>query len=351
MYVLSLDSLQVEQPTVISYLDESSALDVCWQIFNTLSPLDRIRLSHTSRSWRAAFEPYHLHLLSKLLLRFFPASSPAEFRALQKETGMVISGSAAIQVLENEIWEESDLDLYVEHPNLGRVADFVLSNGYIFRPSEKQIEQADGETLSFEEAYETEMPDSYVFGNIAAVYTFLWGERKVQIISTHCPVLKLILGFHSTVVMNLITHSTIYSLYPHATFQSGLNLHLMCDGRESDQHVAREKYDRRGWTTVRELSNAPFETVHQALTMRARWLGDRYTLSIQLDGGSSPPPPRDGDLDPWADSWALGSLGWPGGGINAKLITTTLRLPALKKEVCVLTLSWRALWSKSCQSW
>jgi hypothetical protein len=51
--------------------------------------------------------------------------------------------------------------------------------------------------------------------------------------------------------MNLIAHSTIYSLYPHATFQSGLNLHLMCDGREADQQTARAKYDQRGWTTVR----------------------------------------------------------------------------------------------------
>jgi hypothetical protein len=63
----------------------------------------------------------------------------AEFRALQKETGMVISGSAAIQVLENEFWDGSDLDLYVEDnhdddKNVTRVAEFILSHGYIFQP-------------------------------------------------------------------------------------------------------------------------------------------------------------------------------------------------------------------------
>jgi hypothetical protein len=52
--------------------------------------------------------------------------------------------------------------------------------------------------FSFEEACETEMPDSYDFGNIAAVYTFTRGRRKVQIISTHWPVLKFILGFRSS---------------------------------------------------------------------------------------------------------------------------------------------------------
>jgi hypothetical protein len=60
--------------------------------------------------------------------------------------------------------------------------------------------------FSFEKAYETEMLDSYAFGNIAAVYTFARGGRKVQIISTHCPVLKLTLGFRSsTLVVTLLS--------------------------------------------------------------------------------------------------------------------------------------------------
>jgi hypothetical protein len=57
------------------------------------------------------------------------------------------------------------------------------------------------------------MPDSYAFGNIAAVYTFLWGERKVQIISIHCPVLKLILGFHSSTLLVVL----LFSVSSHLT--------------------------------------------------------------------------------------------------------------------------------------
>lgn len=164
-----------------------------------MSPLDRIRLSRVSRSWRAAFEPYHLHLLSQFLLRYF--SSPAEFRALQKRTGMVISGSTAVQVLVNEFWEESDLDLYVEHKNVVPVADFVLSQGYDFQPSEIQIEHADRVldrvSLSFPEAFALDIMD-YDIAGITAVYTFAQGTRKVQVISTRSPVLRLILMFHSS---------------------------------------------------------------------------------------------------------------------------------------------------------
>jgi hypothetical protein len=121
----------------------------------------------------------------------------AEFRALQKETGMVISGSAAIQVLENEFWDGSDLDLYVEDnddddKNVTRVAEFILSHGYIFQPSENQIGRAGGTKPSFQAACSTGVPDYDFAGGISAVFTFIQGASKVQVISTRCPVLSLI---------------------------------------------------------------------------------------------------------------------------------------------------------------
>ncbi|KAJ7845285.1 hypothetical protein B0H14DRAFT_979286, partial [Mycena olivaceomarginata] len=311
------------------------APEICWQIFDKMSPLDRIRLSRVSRSWRATFEPYHLHLLSKFLLRYF--SSPAEFRALQKRTGMVISGSAAIQVLVNQFWEESDLDLYVEHKNVIPVAAFVLSQGYDFQPSEIQIESLpDGVSPSFPAAFVLDIMD-YDFAGIAAVFTFAQGTRKVQVISTRCPVLRLILMFHSTVVMNLITHSTIYALYPHASFQSRLNLHLMSHGDQDKKDVARMKYEERGWRNVPTLH--PYELLHtpyhgvakRAFCLGARWLGDSLTLSIQLDGLSPSLAPRDSDFD----SWALeSSVKHDVKGIPVCLTTATLKLPS-SKQVCL----------------
>ncbi|KAJ7357998.1 hypothetical protein DFH08DRAFT_847675 [Mycena albidolilacea] len=313
------------------------APEICWQIFDKMSPLDRIRLSRVSRSWRAAFEPYHLHLLSKFLLRYF--SSPAEFRALQKRTGMVISGSAAIQVLVNKFWEESDLDLYVEHKNVVPVAAFVLSQGYDFQPSEIQIKRADGVSPSFQKASELVM--DYDFTGIAAmaVYTFAQGTRKVQVISTRCPVLRLILMFHSTVVMNLITHSTIYALYPHASFQSHLNLHLTSRiGDQDKKYMARMKYEERGWRDVPALY--PYELLHtpyrgvakRAFCLGARWLGDNLTLSIQLDGLSPSLTPRDSDFDSWTlDSSATHRLVED---IPVRLTTAILKLPS-SKQVCL----------------
>ncbi|KAJ7358000.1 hypothetical protein DFH08DRAFT_847679 [Mycena albidolilacea] len=246
------------------------ALEVCWEIFNKVSPLDRIRLSGVSRSWRAAFEPYHLHLLSKFLLRFFPALPAAEFRALQKETGMVISGSAAIQVLENEFWDGSDLDLYVEDnhdddKNVTRVAEFILSHGCIFQPMKTRSD------VRAEPNLHSKRPAAQGFdfaGGISAVFTFIQGASKVQVISTRCPVLSLILMFHS-----------------------------ICEGNPTDQATARDKYDQRGWTSVPELDPKDLlpsiygrsygGIAKQAFALGARWLGDRLTLSIQLDGFST----------------------------------------------------------------
>lgn len=57
---------------------------------------------------------------------------------------MMIFGSAAIQVLENEFWDESDLDLYVEHKNVKPVVAVLLSQWYNFQPSTQQTEAAGG---------------------------------------------------------------------------------------------------------------------------------------------------------------------------------------------------------------
>lgn len=76
--------------------------------------------------------------------------------------------------------------------------------------------------------------------------------------------------------MNFITHSTIYALYPHATFESGLNLHVSCDGR--DQDAARTKYSERGWTRVQRVFKSelfkkpsPSGRARQAFSLSARW--------------------------------------------------------------------------------
>lgn len=103
--------------------------------------------------------------------------------------------------------------------------------------------------------------------------------------------------------MNSTTHSTIYALYPHATFESGLSLHLSCDGRNQD--APRTKYDERRWTRVQrvfknELFRKPSRggRAWQAFSLSPRrWLGDGLTLSIQLDEFSLFPRC---DFDSWA---------------------------------------------------
>jgi hypothetical protein len=137
--------------------------------------------------------------------------------------------------------------------------------------------------------------------------------------------------------MNLITHSTIYALYPHATFQSRLNLHLDCGGDQNKLDVARTKYEGRGWTGVPELyPNELLPTLNyhgiakRAFSQGARWLGDKLTLSIQLDGTRSSPT-RDGDFD----SWALEpSPKRSFRGIPVRITTHGLELPS-SKAVCV----------------
>ncbi|KIK58688.1 hypothetical protein GYMLUDRAFT_135532, partial [Collybiopsis luxurians FD-317 M1] len=264
--------------------------DLTFQILSYFSPADLAnyaKVSHTSQAESIQFSQV-AYSVSQVLSRFFNADEITQFRVIQALTGLLISGSIALQFLQRESYPGSDLDLYVEHCFARIVGHFLMSLQYVFHPRTAQDSNFDIAITSIRlSGVEANPLHQYPAFHIAGVYDFTKGnDQRIQLITAVFSPLDIILNFHSTVVMNIISHSHAYSLYPYATFEE--NISLICSTNEGpDRDQSLQKYIDRGWTMIDGLGELWGQyTDDQPASMfqigEERRLGDQYTWTLPL---------------------------------------------------------------------
>ncbi|KAF5340172.1 hypothetical protein D9758_014989 [Tetrapyrgos nigripes] len=264
-------------------------------VLHELSPVDRHHFSLVNKKARELVLGYNERCfrIRKLLLRFFDTlSNVARFRILQYELGLLVSGSTALQFFDDIVYPNSDLDTYVELTKFRPYADFLFEIGYAFVPVQGQVR--DFET-AFSAALSAERPapvhhvggldwEGYHGNGMAEVFNFEKGRKKVQVITcVHTPI-EVILHFHSTCVMNVISHSHGYSLFPRYTFEDHVSLHTPTFATVKDKHKrAREKYAQRGWTMVPAPSAFSRVRPNSECRNSLRYIGDSSCWVIPLE--------------------------------------------------------------------
>lgn len=264
-------------------------------LFDNLSPADLLRYSRTSKTAYQMVSSYMRRAfnLQKLMDRFFTEIEMSSFRLWQSRTGMLISGSTALQFLDRTFYPESDLDIYVEHRYCKVIALWLISIGYTYgraRPglSDQDLEEAlrmtkfaIPKTIKF---LPPSTPD-YLDCGVAGVYNFHKADPdcKIQLVASHYSPVELILKFHSTCVMNLISHEKAYSLYPRGTFNERRSLIFHREGSsEEAAKVAREKYVARGWSMVEGLPQDEAMDPTLAFSAGSRYIGDSKCWTIPI---------------------------------------------------------------------
>lgn len=180
-----------------------------------LSPRTLVWLSRTCRMIHGAVTRFfqHAYNINRHLSRYFP--DPLQFRSLQARTGLVISGSNALQFFDRTFYYESDLDLYAHPGHIYELMEWLESAGYSFEPSQHQEDDWHNHVSADWDGTEIRFPrapadglDRPWYPEIAAVYTFkrfivMYGETaelKVQVIETICNPIKTIIKFHSSLL-------------------------------------------------------------------------------------------------------------------------------------------------------
>ncbi|RPD81365.1 hypothetical protein L226DRAFT_608610 [Lentinus tigrinus ALCF2SS1-7] len=317
-------------------------------IFATLSPANLVRLSSTCRTAHAAVSAYTRLAfdIDRHLSRFFPSPTrgccsptcscclahphqhaPAHarararaFRSLQARTGTLVSGSMALQFFMRAVWEESDLDLYVHMRHRREVALWLLDEGYRYKPTDFQDPSFEVEIA---QCVERNPNGIYSMPGLMAIVTFVKpipGERtrrpalaedgeeaeedaprelKVQIMVAKNTPMEVILGFHSTCVMNVISYEKAYCLFPQATLEERRTLlSSSCRGKGKHRMEGLAKYQARGFDILYDLPHNevlpdPATPLYPA-PQRSR---SRYSRDRDIGSPLYPPPPEPSVFD------------------------------------------------------
>ncbi|KAF5360145.1 hypothetical protein D9758_011343 [Tetrapyrgos nigripes] len=276
-------------------------------IFQSLSPVELFRYSLLNKAAYQAVHSFRRRAfdITKALSRYFISVEIPQFRLIQASAGVLISGSFALQFFDRTNYPESDLDLYVLIHQCAVVANFLKSCGYVFQPRATQQDSLSGNIARAVSAQTDEqLNDGYVSNGIAGVFTLVKNGKKIQIIAAKTSSIEVILQFHSTCVMNVITHANAYSFFPRATFESRRTV-LTRDTTgfwPADMVNAEQKYKTRGWTFVDVASSLETLTPKSEFSsFGVRHIGDHACWTIPLSSFED----LSTEDDLWLNSWKI----------------------------------------------
>ena len=295
-------------------------------IFGSSSPGSLFCLKCTCKTAQAAVDSYfgRAFNINRHLLRFF--DNPQDFRSLQARTATLISGSNALQFFNRTIYADSDLDLYTFYEHRLEVGQWLIQNGFAFRPTSKQnanFEVASRNSNRYGGLEPVDELLKYHTEGVSSVFTFTKtphegeAELKVQVVVASLAPMAVVLNFHSSepsilltsliialsngpilaVVLNVISWDRAYSLYPRATFEDHKSLYLRPDYTEDEtEPLIIAKYEERGWDF--DTGRSTLEKHDRAFSSVARWIGDSLSWVIKLDLAGVMPPPPANDFSP-----------------------------------------------------
>ncbi|SJL07929.1 uncharacterized protein ARMOST_11287 [Armillaria ostoyae] len=244
------------------------SLELHLDIFGYLSPLDLVRYGRVNKTARVAIAFYIASEFRKLLSGYFnsgrnPAvsSSPGEY-------------------------PDSDLDIYVWCGYGQVIGKFLMRAGYTHSLRKDQKERfGDFCSGEYSDLGPLNWPSPEVFGyecrGMADVWNFHRGDKKILLITAKRTPMEIILSFHSTAPMNVISHSMVCCLFPKATFKEKRALVVSTVGRA--QAAGKQKYIDRGWRLFDSaLAYDATDSRSEFQAGELRWVGDKKCLTLSF---------------------------------------------------------------------
>ncbi|KAI9026223.1 hypothetical protein DFJ74DRAFT_766588 [Hyaloraphidium curvatum] len=226
-------------------------------LFPRLPPDALFRLARASKLMHAVVSAYAVRAFDPdpAIARFF--ADPARFRRVLGKARAAVSGSFPLQILGRVMYPGSDMDIYVHASGAVDLCAFMLAEeGYAYQAEAEELARAKGNPLEalrrrlsnieheIESGLGREAWETY-FGHFALLHfqrTAPAGELTVQIIVCRGSPFASIMRFHSTCVMNILTHRHLFSLYPSTTFSRLAALELvhpaLRTARQRELHAA-----------------------------------------------------------------------------------------------------------------
>ncbi|KAL1674007.1 hypothetical protein EV122DRAFT_282430 [Schizophyllum commune] len=274
-------------------------------ICSCLEQKDLLNYSLVSKDTLRAVRAYSscAFRLCHSLRKFMSEKDVMTFRGVMRRTGTIISGSVAVHYFSRTCVGDSDLDLYTEGRHARELFDFIHSLGYVYKPRESQENVLDDALVRAVNQFAVRDEAIYNQSAILDAFSFIRGAAIIQVMVVFESAIDAVLDFHSTVVMNVITFRSAYSLFPYNTFIRRTGVHFINDVEDGPI----EKYTRQGWRLRRTVTTAMFESMGREISGAIRYVGDSSTWTIDLDKTCAVLP------DPiLLNSWQMHWTGRPG---------------------------------------
>ncbi|KAJ4475399.1 hypothetical protein C8R41DRAFT_923619 [Lentinula lateritia] len=269
-------------------------LDLLENITNHLSPVDLEsfgRCCHLFRQHTTAYKNRVFCIERAYRGIFDDVKVLKDFQNLQTSTGLIVSGSTALRFF-TRVEYGGDLDCYCHLPQAIESGLWFLAHDFLFTPTGDQLDDFAADFTRLCKLYDDETPlggnaveediRDYKLDNIASVWNFKRGSLIVQLMGTLSSPLTTILSFHSTCVMNILSHDAAYCLFPNLTLErrASLLINLTLPMTEV-QATAVNKYSQRGFDILRNAPTSSTCNPNSAVTfLRPRFVGDRHCHKI-----------------------------------------------------------------------
>ncbi|TEB27296.1 hypothetical protein FA13DRAFT_1712673 [Coprinellus micaceus] len=223
------------------------------------------------------------------LLRF--RLSPSKTLRMMRQTKTVISGSAALKVIDACQWEANDVDFYCPKEEIRNVLSWFERHRYHVVHSCKSYSfttaahDPSGGRYTTPEVLFVQLNANNCIETVFTLRNELSGDKINVIQSRSSSAVAPIAFFHSTIVMNFISSDTVVCGYPSLTLrgQGLMNAQTMPPLRAVKREVsAVAKYQRRGYTFIQGRNEDP--TFNPDDPHRNRSWTDRHSLRMEFRG-------------------------------------------------------------------
>ncbi|TFK60681.1 hypothetical protein BDN72DRAFT_779087, partial [Pluteus cervinus] len=218
-------------------------------------PLAVVRLSQTNHRIHKVVTEYlpHRYSASRVLSRFLTTSEYDSLRPMQCQSGLLVVGSAALNVFDPTTQIARGLDLMVHTNFKEEVEDWLKSIGYNTLPSDpmdtdRPFPPREDDESPLREIRHFMRGDS--LERSKHIYLFLTRNTPIEVVLTSDLKTRLRLTPPSIACnMHFLTANNAISLYPYSTFGEREALKISNDpGLRSSDFI--RKYEHRGWTVT-----------------------------------------------------------------------------------------------------
>ncbi|KAK7044047.1 hypothetical protein VNI00_007762 [Paramarasmius palmivorus] len=296
--------------------------------------------------------------LEALYGTFFEKPEDIEaFRVYQAKSEALVSGSALVRVLSRGEFDPSDLDVFVNLVYVLGLGDLLRRFGFRFVPfstvfdgrRRKSVQQDPDFKKAVQAEFSSRSPNTgtvaerYDDYTIAGVFNFENDDhRRIQIVATRHEPIEAILGFYSTLVMNVATATQIISLYPSTSFVRRWALYLKPYSWAVVR--ARMKYELRGWRPWDLVTAEQAVALDSELSIKTRWIGDRHCWVVDLPPMATYNPPAGSYRSLMTTSW---NLRYPA-STGARLVVNRMSSVCAPRSHVITWEAERSVWNHPC---